>query len=171
LIPDDVRPIPEFPNYGVRPNGEVWRIARDLHSRGHLGRMKFSHSTQGYANVTLYADGRRVSKLVHILVARAFLGPCPEGMEVSHSDNNKMNPALSNLSYVTHAENEQHKVRCGRGTVGEQHPWSRLTDEKVREIRSLHAGGARPTDISVRFGVHIGTISDVVHRKTWRHVA
>lgn len=47
---------------------------------------------------------------VHTLVAEAFLGPRPEGMVVHHKDGNRDNCHLSNLEYVTLAENARLRV-------------------------------------------------------------
>ena len=52
--------------------------------------------------------------MVHSLVALAFIGPRPEGMEVNHKDCDKQNNALNNLEYVTHGENQRHAAQMGR---------------------------------------------------------
>ena len=41
----------------------------------------------------------------HILVAKAWIGPRPEGCELDHKDGNIRNCAVSNLEYVTPEEN------------------------------------------------------------------
>lgn len=46
---------------------------------------------------------------IHVLVALAFLGPCPKGCVVHHKDGNRRNSKLSNLEYVTYAINAQLK--------------------------------------------------------------
>ena len=66
-------------------------------------------------------DGYRVVKLslldvqktfrVHSLVAAAFLGERPLGMEVCHNDGLKENNSVSNLRYDTHLENMRDNVR------------------------------------------------------------
>jgi hypothetical protein len=55
----------------------------------------------------------RSNQFVHRLVLAAFVGPCPEGMEVRHLDGNPANTRLANLRYGTHSENELDKVRHG----------------------------------------------------------
>ena len=42
---------------------------------------------------------------VHQMVAECYLGPCPEGFEVDHIDGDKNNNNISNLQYLTPAEN------------------------------------------------------------------
>lgn len=42
---------------------------------------------------------------IHEIVADTFIGPRPEGMEIDHKDEDKSNNNVTNLEYVTHAEN------------------------------------------------------------------
>ena len=58
-------------------------------------------------------EGRRLLRLVHRLVAEAFLGPCPDGHEVRHLDDNRVNDRLSNLAYGTSRDNRLDSVRNG----------------------------------------------------------
>ena len=53
---------------------------------------------------------------------------------------------------------------------GEQIKTSKLTADKVREIRRLAAEGVSQIDLAAQFTVSTTTISDVVTRKTWWHV-
>jgi HNH endonuclease len=68
---------------------------------------------QTHYRVRLYRDGKGATKLVHKLVAEAFIGDCPPGMEVCHGDGNYLNNRASNLSYGTHSQNMQDMVRHG----------------------------------------------------------
>lgn len=61
--------------------------------------------TLTYRRVQLMVNGQKITKRVHILVAEAFLGPCPPGMEVAHADDIGDHNWLGNLSYQTHADN------------------------------------------------------------------
>lgn len=42
---------------------------------------------------------------IHEIVADTFIGPRPKGMEIDHKDEDKSNNDVTNLEYVTHAEN------------------------------------------------------------------
>ncbi|WP_248099523.1 HNH endonuclease signature motif containing protein [Corynebacterium kefirresidentii] len=46
-----------------------------------------------------------MQKKVHRLVMAAFVGPCPDGMEVCHNDGNPANNYVGNLRYDTHQAN------------------------------------------------------------------
>ena len=64
----------------------------------------------GYLFVHL---GQNKIKMVHTLVAEAFI-PNPEGKKfVNHIDGNKQNNVVSNLEWVTTKENVNHAIRTG----------------------------------------------------------
>lgn len=66
--------------------------------------------------VALYKDGIPTTKRVHQLVAQAWIGPCPDGMEVCHGPNGKLDNSVSNLRYDTRSNNA---LDCRRdGTHG-----------------------------------------------------
>lgn len=66
-----------------------------------------------YLVVNLFPGG---SVAVHLIVARAFWGLIPEGLQVNHKDGVKANCALMNLEIVTRSENQLHAVRVGLNT-------------------------------------------------------
>lgn len=75
-------------------------------------RWGFSGSKKVYPVVSI----RGRSYLVHVLVAEAFLGPRPKGHEIDHLDGNAFNARVTNLAYVTPAQNvrsrmDRHKAR------------------------------------------------------------
>jgi hypothetical protein len=63
-------------------------------------------------------DGLRHDLYVHVLVAGAFLGPCPAGMEIDHSDSDKSNNTATNLAYMTHLDNARKAPHCPTCTCG-----------------------------------------------------
>lgn len=72
----------------------------------------------GYLCVKLHNNKRRTSVLVHRMVANAFL-PNPQCKnEVNHKDGNKQNNAVTNLEWVTSAENKQHAWKAGVYQIG-----------------------------------------------------
>jgi hypothetical protein len=56
---------------------------------------------RGRLMVTLQRDGAKHTQLVHRLVLKTFVGPCPAGMEACHNDSDRTNNALSNLRWDT----------------------------------------------------------------------
>lgn len=128
---------------------EVWRWVVGAEGRyqvSSLGRIRslvtrgktikaFTY-TKGYANVGMArSPGRQTRERVHRLVARAFLGPEPAGMSVNHKNGNKSDNRVENLEYMTIGDNVRHARDAGLMRQGERTPWSKLTEDQVREIR------------------------------------
>jgi hypothetical protein len=90
--------------YEVSDQGQVRRAGRVLRDQ---------HVPGGYRKVQLWKDGRPHNRLVHCLVAEAFLGPVPVGQEVNHRDGDKTHNAVSNLEYLTRSDNNRHAYRTG----------------------------------------------------------
>ena len=52
----------------------------------------------------------------HRAVLEAFVGPCPDGMQCLHEDDDKNNPKLGNLSWGTPSKNITDAYKTGRRT-------------------------------------------------------
>ncbi len=66
----------------------------------------------GYSHCNLYYNSKSNIKLVHRLVAEAFI-PNPEGKsQVHHKDGNKLNNSVDNLEWVTPSEHGQKRLQC-----------------------------------------------------------
>jgi len=96
--------------YEVSEYGLVWSAPRATTSGGLLKQFPDRH---GYPHVTLTRNGSQKRHAVHILVARAFIGPCPDGQEVCHEDGDPARPHASNLRYDTHGGNMLDRRRHG----------------------------------------------------------
>lgn len=68
---------------------------------------------KGRYTVRPYSNGCGRTKNVHCLVAEAFLGPKPRGLEVCHNDGNCLNNRIENLRYDTRSENIKDRYRHG----------------------------------------------------------
>lgn len=74
--------------------------------------MKPTPTPKGYLRVRLCGVFKCL-KLVHVLVAQAFIGDAPPGMEVNHKDGVKANCSADNLEYETRGGNILHAYRTG----------------------------------------------------------
>lgn len=143
---------------GARSQGQALRRGRTLVQVPKQGR---------YLAVT-FADGtRRVQRMVHDVVAAAFLGPKPRGCLTLHGDDDKGNNAVANLRYGTHKENEEDKLRNGNRCLGERHPQATVTEITVRAIRAA-TGSAK--EIAARFDTTTAIVHQIRSGRTWRHV-
>lgn len=103
--PENLVELKDFPDYGCTPDGQVWSrksgswksLALSLNGAG------------GYLKVKVIdIDGVVWTVKVHALVAAAFIGERPEGLDVNHKDGDKTNNRACNLEYVTRSENVLH---------------------------------------------------------------
>jgi hypothetical protein len=68
-------------------------------------------NAEGYLSFTVRIDGKKRRFSIHRAVLISFVGPCPEGMECRHLDDDPANNQLSNLCWGTPLENAEDKVR------------------------------------------------------------
>lgn len=155
--------------YKVSNDGRVKRYCKDLEHCFPGRILKQQISVHGYPLVVLCKDSVRRSFTVHRLVARSFFGECPDGYEVDHINSNRRDARLCNLAYVTHGENMRLAIERGRVRRGEQRYNAKLTEDIVREIRSMEGKMSR-AEAAEKFGVNGATIDRVRKRITWRHV-
>ncbi len=118
----------------------------------------------GYPKVGLWKDGVQTVPCVHVLVAAAFLGPCPAGMEVLHGKAGSRDCRLSNLRYGSHEENQQDMLRDGTAQTGTKAHSSKLTEEDVRAIRRSNETGVA---LRRRYGISSAQVSRVRTGKNW----
>jgi hypothetical protein len=121
----------------------------------------------GYEVVHLNVDGVRTARTVHSLVANAFLGACPVGMEVCHFDGNKRNNVLTNLRYDTRRANREDARRHGSLAVGERIAQSKLKPADVLKIRASRKSAVETANA---FGVSRGQVNRIWRGDAWRHV-
>ena len=149
------------------------RVRRDAPGAGtKAGRLVTgSLLSNGYRLLHLGRGSRhdKFAKSRHRVVAKAFLGPCPQGKEVNHKDGDKTNDRADNLEYVTHAENQAHASATGLFRTGEAHPHAKLSESKVRKVRRLYRSGAwTQRALAEKFGVNQRLIWMIIHRKIWK---
>lgn len=114
------RPIPGFDGYEASDLGRIRSVDRLIHHRN--GRQQFRrglirrdepHPQSDHRLIKLRKDGAAVTCSVHALVMLAFVGPCPEGMEVCHENGTANDNRLVNLRYDTVSANRLDSVRHG----------------------------------------------------------
>lgn len=104
-------------HYEVSSHGRVRGALRGKINGRHGGikpKMKtISKARYGYQRVKLCLYGEAKDRLVHTLVAEAFLGKRQDGMQVNHRNGIKSDNHHSNLEWVTASENIRHAYRNG----------------------------------------------------------
>ena len=105
-------------HYEVSDHGRVKSLARKLPVAGSGWRNYRERilrpSFAGHPHVVMVTPtGEQRTETIHRMLMAAFVGPCPEGMEVRHLNDVKDDNRLENLAYGTASENMLDRVRNG----------------------------------------------------------
>lgn len=179
------KPIPGADGYEASDCGRVRGVDRivirrdgkPLRVKGTV--LKTTVSNYGYKRCSIVIDGKSTRRGVHQVVAAAFL-PAPPArigsrrgeFNVNHIDGNKLNNRPENLEYITCSDNVHHARRTGLLNVkGEKNNKAVLSAWQVGEIRQRYANGENQVSLASDYGVNQTTISRIILRDTWKHIA
>lgn len=128
---------------GTYSVSSLGRIRRDVGGKGlcRAGRILKSYPVKKrYVQIKLTLNGVPTVTTVHKLVARAFIGECPEGMQVNHKDpkTGKHDNRASNLEYSTPQDNIRHAVNNGLMATGDRNG-SRTKPERLSRGDNHHS--------------------------------
>lgn len=122
---------------------------------------KISLSNKGYLQVVFRMKGKCVSKLVHRLVAQAFI-PNPDNLpQINHKDCDRTNNNVSNLEWCNASYNNQYREKYGISnteSLGVPVFAINLTNLKVSRYQSQNEAGRE-------LGFGQGNISNVIKGK------
>ena len=157
---EEWKPIVGFDEYEVSNLGNIRRTIRYS--------VKPYPNRKGYLSLKLSQDGKLKTTKMHTLVALAFLGDRPPGMQINHKDGDKKNNSLLNLEYISGSDNIKHAIALGlyrpnyqlRGTP-------KLTREQVLEIRQKF-GTATLREIGKQYGVSREAIIAIKYGRNWK---
>lgn len=139
-------PIPSEEGFFAREDGTIWTAWQNR--RSGIPRKKWTYDESNLQQVALYPDARGLYLLaalighqvpVHVLVLKAFHGPCPPGMEACHEDRDHQNNAASNLRWDTHQRNLWDS--------------NKLSQEDVEQLRQDHADGESVASLALSYGI------------------
>lgn len=120
----------------------------------------------GYSN--LYRNKKHIR--AHRLVFEECFGTIPEGLVIRHKCDNPRCINPEHLELGTNKENMRDAVERDRNAKGEKNGRSKLTEEKVREIRNMVSTGMQTKEIAKTLNISFETTKKVRERKTWKHV-
>lgn len=128
--------------YSVSSEGIVYRHLKS----GDVKEMTRHQNGSGYLCVVLSKDSEGTNKLVHRLVAEAYV-PNPDNLPiVDHIDEDKTNPSASNLRWVTTQQNKEYyctkdgrrlQIERGRKRKAQLNDYRDALIEKVRKLKDM----------------------------------
>ncbi len=178
----EFRAVVGFPGYCVGDDGSVWSCWRNGGNdrtgqvmTGTWKRLcgwvdKRRGKDDGYRKVGLMRNGRLFKRKTHQVVLEAFVGPCPEGMQCRHLDDNKSNVRLANLSWGTCQQNADDRIRNGLTPTGNRQGRAKLREEDIPSARKMLDDGLSERKVASAFGVSKGAIRSMKIGKTWKCV-
>ena len=130
--------------------------------------LKQQETPKGYMNVgIILPTGKPGSIGVHRLVADAFHGKCPEGLQVRHLNRNPKDNRPENLKYGTTKENANDRIGHGTYLCGSDHHNAKLTGEQAVAIRRLRKCGEMVKDLYAEYNVITSTIESIIYGKSY----
>ena len=168
--------VEEFPNYLISNHRNV-KTLKTLEDRT-------AHINSGYELIIFNNGEKRYSRLIHRLVAIAFI-PNPENKPcVNHLNGIKTDNRVENLEWVTYKENIEHAIKTGLVDYSKRknpqhklypkdgdHKLTKSTKEEVIEMRRMYdTGDYVLRELSEKFEISISVVWKIINRKTWKHI-
>jgi hypothetical protein len=152
-----------------RRKGRVLGVQWDSQKNGWLARIRFRHVELHLGFYDDKADATRVREEAELALFGQYSAlwqdrKCgdlePQGCKT-------VKEARAIIKYIRDGATNR---RSQRGRKGEQHGRSLLTEPDVIRIRQVIANGANPAEVAKEYGVTRYCISDIVNRRSWKHL-
>jgi hypothetical protein len=169
-LAEEWRPIPGLDDrYEASSLGRIRRTRRFPYSSEPAGSIvHLPIGSSGYPRLVTFIGGKPLTLNAHRLIAGAFHGPIPEGMQVAHLNGVRTDIRPENLAIVTKQENESHKALHGTLTYGERNGCAKLTAAQVLEIRQSD----EPRGVlAARYGIRPSHVYRLRTGRRWAHLA
>jgi hypothetical protein len=129
---------------------------------------------RGYGHFSLTDSGKKIDIKAHQYSWQLYMGrPLPRkiGLFVCHKCDHRYCVNPDHLFIGEAQDNMTDKMQKGRhvSSPGEKNGMSKLTEEKVREIRKLYPSFSS-YKLAKMYGVSQSIIMDIIHYRKWKHV-
>lgn len=124
-------------------------------------------STAGYGRLRFLDE----TLMAHRVAYELYNGPIPPDTLVCHACDNPPCANPSHLFLGDNADNMQDMVNKGRSGIGVKNNKCKTNEEDVIKIRQEYAkGDIFQVDLGLKYGLSQLTISNIVTRRTWKHI-
>lgn len=162
--------------YYVSSEGRVKTIGHfdciGRYKSGHI--VKQSFDKYGYKRICFQLkEGDNIkyyNKLVHRLVAKAFIPNLKGYNQVNHIDGNKEHNYVENLEWCNAKYNIKHSLINKLRPTGELTRQARFTNAEVLEIRNMLANGISQAQIAKYFKCPYSTIKNIARKRSWNYL-
>lgn len=186
LNASDYRKLSRFVYDTIYPE---WRIVDDFPDKittclvSNIGKVKSIddkvlpsyYNSSGYETVWIRSKSdpkRSYPRLVHRLVAIAFIPNENNLPEIDHINSDKSLNWYQNLKWCTHAENIANAIQSGHQVVGMNHKMSKYTNDQIEKVCKMLENPDIPfKDIAKMTGVSIKTITHIRMDNGWPHIS
>ncbi len=130
--------------------------------------------TGGYGSIWVCGKPEQAHRVAYVLT----YGAIPDGLWVLHNcpgGDNRACVRPDHLFLGTHTDNMIDMWAKGRGKInppwGESHPFAKLTEAQVMEIRARYEqGGITQSCLASEFGISQTHVKDIVKGRKWKHL-
>ena len=144
----------EKSDYEIFSNGDVWS------NKSHCF-MKGGKDKNGYHIISLSMNGKKYTRKIHRLVAIAFIENPLNLPEVNHKNGNKWNNDISNLEWVSSADNTYHAMENKLRN-------STLNKKLVVQIcKEVEKGNLSLKEIANKYNVKRSSVIKILNKQNW----
>lgn len=167
-IPDEIwKPIKDYPDYEVSSLGRArsYRKERCSVRQSYTTIMNGGLSSNGYRKISIRNKDGMKSVWLHRIILLTFTEePLDKKYEAGHIDGDHTNNCLTNLKWMTKAENEACKLLHGTHNRGEKCGTSKLSNDQAKDIINLYSSKLYTQErLAQIYNVSSATISRIVN--------
>lgn len=154
------------PNNLTPEQSAIWLLRNSTHTNDGCLESPLVSNKRGYTQIRIGP----VKIAAHRFIYEAVHGPIPDGLLVRHTCDNPACIHPQHLITGTHQDNMQDAVDRRRTTFGERSGRSKLSEQKVHEIKQRLNSGEKPKPIAEDYPVTSANISHINTGRCWRHL-
>ena len=160
----------------IRPDGSIWRLKVGKGGHGWRDCKPYLagsiHKYSKYRVVSWMENKTLYSVRAHRLVYVHFFGPIPEGYEIHHKNNNKIDNRPENLELVTHKQNMRKAADDGlyQNVHGSNNPCARVDERTIERACQELAKGKKVVGVAQELGIDVHILYNMTRGESWGHL-